>query len=73
MLLMLANLSLRQSTVNMKNRNDAVTRRRADAAVRKHFLEINYDFLCYIGSFFVTLQIRRCLLINNKQGIHNTL
>ena len=55
MLLMLANLSLRQSAVNMKNRNDAVTRRRADAAVRKHFLEINYDFLCYIGSFFVTL------------------
>ena len=33
MLLMLANLSLRQSAVNMKNRNDAVTRRRADAAI----------------------------------------
>ncbi len=28
MLLMLANLSLRQSAVNMKNRNDAATRRR---------------------------------------------
>ncbi len=73
MLLMLANLSLRQSAVNMKNRNDAVTRRRADAAVRKHFLEINYDFLCYIGSFFVTLQNGSYLLIINKQGIYKTL
>ena len=34
------------AVVKMKNRNDAPKRRNADAAVRKYFFEINYDFLC---------------------------